>query len=248
MAAYRLAGALAEAFEVVRGPFAAALGNEVRLRLGGGTALALRWAHRRSADLDFFFSYADQERVREGHEALEDGLCQRVEVGQLEVRMGGGAECIVAGVTPVSFFPAAALTPDPVSSDTLAGTRVWLEASPEILAKKLVYRVGAGGEAVRAGRIAPARDVYDLAYASRHHPEVFDRAAAAMPFNVLEDALVHLRATDPQVIAGEGRELVGVADESLELEGRDVVVAAIDRHLRGRPPRLPRRPPPPRER
>lgn len=248
MAAYQLAGALAKAFEVVRGPFAAALGNEVRLRLGGGTALALRWAHRRSTDLDFFFSYADQERVREGREALEDGLCQRVEVGQVEVRMGGGAECIVAGVTPVSFFPAEALTPDPVSSDTLAGTRVWLEASPEILAKKLVYRVGAGGEAVRAGRIAPARDVYDLAYASRHHPEVFERAAAAMPFNVLEDALAHLHATDPQVIAVEGRELVGVADESLELEGRDVVVDAIDRHLRGRPPRLPRRPPPPRER
>ena len=109
MAAYRLDGALAEAFEVVRGPFAAALGNEVRLRLGGGTALALRWAHRRSTDLDFFFSYADQERVREGREALEDGLCRRVEVGRVEVRMGGGAECVVAGVTPVSFFPAEAL-------------------------------------------------------------------------------------------------------------------------------------------
>ena len=248
MAAYRLAGALAEAFEVVRCPFAAALGNEVRLRLGGGTALAFRWAHRRSTHLDFFFSYADQERVREGREALEDGLCRRVEVGRIEVRMGGGAKCIVAGATPVSFFPAESFTPDPVSSDTLAGTRVWLEASPEILAKKLVYRVGAGEEAVRSGRIAPARDVYDLAYASRHHPEVFERAAAAMPFNVLEDALVHLRATDPRLIAGEGRELVGVADESLELGGRDVVVDAIDRHLRGRPPPLPRRPPPPRER
>ena len=65
--------------------------------------------------------------------------------------MGGGAKCIVAGVTPVSFFPAEAFTPDPVSSDTVAGTRVRLEASPEILAKKLVYRVGAGEEAVRAG-------------------------------------------------------------------------------------------------
>ena len=126
---------------------------------------------------------------------------------------------MVAGVTPVSFFPAEAIAPDPVSSDTLAGTPVWLEASLEILAKKLVYRVGAGEEAVRAGQIAPARDVYDLAYASRHHPEVFERAAAAMPFNVLEDALVHLHATDPQMIAGEGRELVGVADKSLELGG-----------------------------
>ena len=101
---------------------------------------------------------------------------------------------------------------------------------------------------MRAGRLAPARDVYDLAYASRHHPEEFERAAAAMPFNVLEDALVHLRATDPEVFAGEGRELVGVADESLELGGRDVVVVAIERHLRGRPPPLPRRPPPARDR
>ena len=119
--------------------------------------------------------------------------------------MGGGAKCIVAGVTPVSFFPAGAFTPDPASSDTLAGARVWLEASSEILAKELVYRVGAGEETVRAGRIAPGRDVYDLAYAYRHHPEVFERAAAALPFNVLEDALAHLRATDPQMIAGEGR-------------------------------------------
>ena len=37
---------------------------------------------------------------------------------------GRRAMCIVAGVTPVSFFPVEAVTPDPVSSDALACTRV----------------------------------------------------------------------------------------------------------------------------
>ena len=75
------------------------------------------------------------------------------------------------------------------------------------------------------------------------------RPAAAMPFNALEDALVHLRETDPEVFAGEGRERVGVADESLELgEGRRCRRDRAAAPLGARPPRLTRRPPPARER
>lgn len=245
MAAFRLAGPLAGAFEAVRGPFAAALGSELHLRLGGGTALALRWNHRRSTDLDFFFAYEHYPRVRDGAAALEAALRRVPGVQGVQMAaapalgVGAGAECVVEGVTPVSFFPTDELTSRPASFDTIAGSRVWLESAPEILAKKLVYRVAGLADEAGQRRIAPARDVYDLAYAARHHPEDFGRAAEAMPFNVLGDALSHLRETSAEEIARSGRPLSRLADSSLAFEAKDVVVDALGRHLRARPDRDP---------
>ena len=254
MAAYRLAGPLAEGFEAVRGPFAAALGSELRLRLGGGTALALRWNHRRSTDLDFFFSYRHYPRVRDGAAALEAALLRAPGVQRVQMAAapalgaGAGAECVVEGVTPVSFFPTDELTSRPVSFDTIAGSRVWLESAPEILAKKLVYRVAGLVAEADQRRFAPARDVYDLAYAARHQAEDFGRAAEAMPFNVLADALSHLRVTSAEDLARSGRPLSRLADGSLAFEARDVVVDALGRHLRARPSVRPDRDPPTTER
>ena len=240
MTAYRLEAHLAEAFEAVRGPFAAALGGESRLRLGGGTALGLRWGHRASTDLDFFIGLADYERVRDAIVELGAAFEGRADIGGLKWR-GGGFECMVGRLTPVSLFPALSISRDPVSADTIDGSEVHLEATPEILAKKLLYRVGEREIVGRPRRIAPARDVYDLAYASRYHPALFEAAAESLQPDVLVHASRHLRATHPAVIGREGRDLHAMADETLEFGGRDVVIAALDRHLRDRLPPLPDR-------
>ena len=239
MAVYRLEAPLAEAFEAVRGPFAAALGAESRLRLGGGTALGLRWGHRVSTDLDFFVRPGDYDRARDAIAELGAALGGREDVGGLKRAPGGGFECVVGGRTPVSLFPAFSVTRVPVSSDTVDGSGVRLEASTEILAKKLVFRVGVSEVGDKVRRTAPGRDVYDLAYASRYHPEAFEAAAAAVERVVLVRARRHLRQTHPAVITREGRALFGMADEALEFGGRDVVIEALDRHLRDRLPPLP---------
>ena len=238
MAVYRLEGLLAEAFEAVRGPFAAALGHEVRLRLGGGTALALRWGHRQSTDLDFFVDPGDygraHARVRELAEELEARGVRDVTVGP-----DPGVLCEVGGRTEVTLFPAYPVTSRPLSSDTVEGSRVRLESSAEILAKKLVWRVGSPEVGSGVRRTALARDVYDLAYASRHRRAEFEAAVAGVPLNVLELAFRRLRGATSAEIAREGRPLVGMEDESLESGGRDIIVAALDRHLRERLPPLP---------
>ena len=240
MAAYRLVVPLAEAFEAIRGPFAAALGAESRLRLGGGTALGLRWGHRLSTDLDFFIGLADYERARDAIAELGAAFEGRADIGELEWA-GGGFKCMVGGRTPVSLFPALPVSRVPVSADTIEGSSVRLEATLEILAKKLLYRVGEREVVGRPRQIAPARDVYDLAYASRYHPALFEAAAAELRPDVLVHASRHLRATHPAVIGREGRDLHTMADETLEFGGRDVVIAALDRHLRDRLPPFPDR-------
>ena len=241
MTAYRLETPLAEAFEAVREPFAAAFGDESRLRLGGGTALALRWGHRVSTDLDFFVGLADYEGARDEFAELATAFEGRDEIGELEWQDAGGFACVVGRSTPVSLFPAFSVTRVPVSADTIEGSRVHLEATPEILAKKLFHRVGTTEVGDRPRRIAPARDVYDLAYASRYHPALFEAAAEALQAEVLVRASRHLRTTHPAVTAHEGRNLRGVADETLEFGGRDVVTEAIGRHLGDRLPPLPDR-------
>ena len=43
-----------ELFHAIREPLARAFGGEENIRFGGGTALAARWAHRHSVDVDLF--------------------------------------------------------------------------------------------------------------------------------------------------------------------------------------------------
>ena len=61
MAEYDLPTGPAELFEAVRRPLARAFGGEDNIRFGGGTALAARWAHRHSTDMDLF---VDSDRSR----------------------------------------------------------------------------------------------------------------------------------------------------------------------------------------
>ena len=63
MAAYRLEGPLAEAFEALRKRFTAAPGHEIRLSPRGSTALASRWSRRQTGDLDLPVDPGDDRRA-----------------------------------------------------------------------------------------------------------------------------------------------------------------------------------------
>lgn len=239
MTPYRLEVLLTEACEAGRDPFAAAIGVESRLRLGGGTALGLRWGHRLNTDIDFSIGLAYYENARDAIAELGAAFEGRANIGDLKWR-GGGFECVVGWSTPVSLFPVVSITQVPVSADTIEGSDVHLYATPEVLAKELLCRVGESEVVGRPPGIALTQNVCDLAYASHYHPALFVAAAEGLRPAVPVHASRHLRATHPAVIGWEGRGLHAMADGTLEFGGRDVVVATLERHFQDRLPFPPR--------
>ena len=143
--------------------------GEDNIRLGGGTALVARWQHRHSTDVDLFVprnAYLELvEHVDEIREAFNTAVNdQSLSVEHCVFRFNEG-EVSVSSTSPV--------TDDPASSDTVRGTRVALETSREILAKKLRYRMLGTEEFL-------PRDVFDIASARR-----FDRQALQAAFDTL---------------------------------------------------------------
>lgn len=64
MAEYDLPDGPRQLFEAVHAPLARAFGGEDNIRFGGGTALAARWAHRHSTDVDLFVGNARYREFR----------------------------------------------------------------------------------------------------------------------------------------------------------------------------------------
>ena len=141
------------------------------LLLGGGTALATRWQHRDSFDIDLFTSQATFT------EAIYD-QCARFEarVGELPLSRiatvgmeGCTVYCEHGRVEIVACHPQTkqSRSPDRTSDPVIA-----LETNLEILAKKLHRRI------LAHGRIVP-RDLYDMAVARHLEPETMEEAWSA---------------------------------------------------------------------
>lgn len=151
------------------------------LLLGGGTALASRWQHRESLDIDLFTSTTMfteaifRKRIRFEARLGELPLSRVATLGP------DGCTLFLnnARVDIVAFSP---LTYPNRSPDCTGHPRISLETSLEILAKKLHRRM------ILHGQIVP-RDLYDLAYSKRFEPELLDAAWDAGPVR------------DPQVLA-----------------------------------------------
>ncbi|MDE0101161.1 MAG: nucleotidyl transferase AbiEii/AbiGii toxin family protein [Bryobacterales bacterium] len=142
--------------------------REQDVLLGGGTALASRWRHRKSVDIDLFVDPSTYRRniLARSEECLDRlrqlGFLRLAAVGEegIGLQHGGGKVDIVA------CFP---VTGHDRSRDVVAGTGIAVETNAEILAKKLHRRI------LGHGRILP-RDLYDLAYARRFEPEALEAA------------------------------------------------------------------------
>ena len=146
--------------------------REQDLLLGGGTALAARWQHRKSFDIDLFVDPSTYRRkiLARSAECLDRlrqvGFFRLAALGEegIGLQHGGGKVDVVA------CFPVTGLGR---SRDVVAGTGIAVERNAEILAKKLHRRI------LGHGRILP-RDLYDLAYARRFEPEALEAAWDAM--------------------------------------------------------------------
>lgn len=145
---------------------AAAAGSFAReWTLGGGTALMLRYAHRRSEDIDIF---VPDPRV----------------LGYLTPRLNPVAESLTPDYAEgaayvklyfpegqIDFIASRHVTPVPATRRTLIGREVPLETAAEVIGKKLWHRADA----------FTARDVLDLAFVA-----IVDPRAIAQVEHILE--------------------------------------------------------------
>lgn len=163
MAEYDLPTGPAGLLEAVREPIGEHLGGEDRMRLGGGTALAARWAHRHSTDLDLFTDQESYVHLWERRDAFSRDVTQRAGPTEILSVMRWNTKIVLQGGREVTLFTSLPQTDNPRSEDTVRGTYVPLETNAEILAKKLWGRM-------LDSRKLLARDLYDFAVAKHHDP------------------------------------------------------------------------------
>ena len=143
------------------------------LLLGGGTALAARWQHRDSADIDLFTSdttyvqtiYRESARFKTRFEELPGARMVTIGPKGCTLYLHDGTADIVAALPQTEHERSKDCTRDP---------HISLETNLEILAKKLHQRM------IAAGTIVP-RDLYDMAVARFLEPETMDAAWTASP-------------------------------------------------------------------
>lgn len=144
-----------------------------RLLLGGGTALAARWQHRDSFDIDLFtapstYTEAIYDQSSRFEARLEELPGSRIVALGLE---GCTVYCEHGRAEIVASSPQ---TRHGRSQDSTCDPMIALETNVEILAKKLHRRM------LGHGRIVP-RDLYDMAVARRLEPETLEEAWSAGP-------------------------------------------------------------------
>ena len=221
----------AELLEVVRKPLANHLGGERHILLGGGTALAARWAHRHSTDVDLFVEAADYKRLfhNEAHFTRDlafhapEARHADVEPGFLKITFGD------AGHVSVSSSPW--LTPAPRSADIVRGSRISIETTAEILAKKLRYRM------IHNERIVP-RDLYDLAVARRLDPRALDDAFSQLKTQHLQHIETRLHYLTPGWLRRHPEPLLRPANPEDATNAHAIVRRMVQQRIRSNiPPR-----------
>ena len=162
------------------------------LRLGGGTALAARWHHRSSTDLDFCFTpgtgpsnslfLKDSDDIRRDLHALaRDGVIAMDSV----VMVGTNHIQFMVGDVPVSFVGTEMFHGDP-RDEVEYETGVILGGTRDILTKKMYNRLG-------VNHVATERDAYDFAVARTLAPDDLFYAWSTLTDDMKRDTLAVYR-------------------------------------------------------
>lgn len=175
--------------------------------LGGGTALAARWRHRDSVDINLF---VDPVAYRTGVYRPRAECERRLKglgLGRLAVLGEDGMGFFHRGgkVDVIGCYP---VTDGSRSGDLVPGRRVRLETTVEILAKKLHRRI------LGQGVILP-RDLYDMAYARRFDPGSLQAAWSASPAPDLEALVAALSSFCPGWMARQEHPVDGARHPDL---------------------------------
>ncbi len=169
----------------------------MRLILGGDTALASRWHHRVSTDLDFFL-YAPKLSALRYIEHAAVVLENMPQVERLQV--ANFHLSFQVADTPVSLFTATSLTGEPVVEHE-SETGVLLDSSLEIMAKKVMGRMFELGDFLD-------RDMYDLCIASHLVPDLSDSLWKMVPERQKAQLADELKKLARQTMRMSGRPVV----------------------------------------
>ena len=162
------------------------------LRLGGGTALAARWHHRASQDLDFSFTPgtapSDALFLKSFDEIRMDlhGLAREGVIAKDSVVMVGTNHIqFLVGDVPVSFVGTEMFHGDPCD-EVEYETGVILGGTRDILTKKIYNRLG-------INHLATERDAYDFAVARTLAPDDLAYAWSTLTDDMKRNAIATYR-------------------------------------------------------
>ena len=194
------------------------------LSVGDGSVLAARWKHRRSFDIDLTVSRLAVSRRAASRPNLFFSLIdadEKLHSGYLRADLAH-VQC-QNQTHSFSWLFAPPLTAAPLSRESDPHHGLPMDSSAEILARKLYYRMG------QHGRYLP-RDIYDLAWASIHHPATFAEAAYILIPQQRSQVTRHLRSLPPDAMLRTGSsELLNPADRTLASEAPGTLAGALDR-------------------
>ena len=227
MAELDLPAGPAKLLEAVRGPLGHHLGGEHHMHLGGGTALAMRWQHRHSTDVDLFVDPAAYARLFEAEQQFGADLDRQTDSARHIAIEPGFARIVLADGGEVSLSPSLSLTAVPLSTDTVRGTRVPLETTAEILAKKLRYYM------IQNVQIVP-RVLYDIAFARRRDPDALQTALSTLNEDHIHDIDAELSYLRPGWIERHHESLIAPISRTDAENAVGLVRSVLQQHLRSR--------------
>ena len=217
----------AELLEAVRRPLGHHLGGEHHLHLGSGTALATRWGHRHSTDVDLFVDPAAYARLFRGEQQFRADLERQTRSARSIAIEPGFARIVLADGGEVSLSTSPSLTADPLSADTVRGTGVPLETTAEILAKKLRYRMIQNAQIV-------TRDLYDIAFARRNDTGALQTALSTLNEDHIHDIDAELSYLRPGWIERHHQPLIAPISRPDAENAVGLVRRVLQQHIRSR--------------
>ena len=231
MAEYDLPAGPAELFEAVRGTLGQYVGGERHMRLGGGTALAARWAHRHSTDVDLFIPDVHYQRLFDQRDSFQRDAERRLAASAVVIEEGLVALFLRQPdqLGEITLATTPSMTPVPHSFDTVRGTNVALETNAEILAKKLRYRM------VMREQFVP-RDLYDIAVAHDRDRGALVQALGVIDSFSLRELYTHLEALPERWMENHRQKLVRPTSRRAASEPISIVKHVVADHIHSRSP------------
>ena len=199
----------------------------VDARIGAGTALAARWQHRDSNDIDLVMpNSTDFRRVRGSVDAIQTPM-ERLSYHDVDVDASSMITVIhhSGHHVALSWMLASPVTEEPLSGEREPISGLPLESNEEILAKKIRNRLLAAQQAY-------PRDLYDLAWAIRHENETW-KTAISLGSRARRRSLAETVGQLPPNRADAKLlpQVIRPADPDLERNSLKIVADAIARHL-----------------
>ena len=231
MAEYDLPAGPAELFEAVRLTLGEYLGGQTHMQLGGGTALAARWAHRHSTDVDLFTPAPRFQRLYDRRDSFQRDAQRRLAPAAISTEEGMVTILLRQRdrLGEITLTNTPSLTPVPHSVDTVRGTTVALETNAEILAKKLRYRM------VLREQFVP-RDLYDIAVAHQRDPAELRRAFEVINSFDLREMYTHLESLPESWITNHRQQLIRPAHPRAASNAVSIVKGAVADQVHSRSP------------